>query len=219
MDLVLRHIPGTHNPLSRMPDWYVLLELGSVKGGGDADNVLEEFLADSIETGLVEDGVLAQTGGHREAFWRMRHSISEAEKQAGAGIKHDISVPVSRVAEFLRRAEALVVGRIPGVLVVAFGHLGDGNLHFNLNQPEGMDKEDFMDLRHEVSRAVHSVAVDLDGSFSAEHGIGSLKSDELARLTGDVELDLMRAVKAALDPSGIMNPGKIFPIIDDDRSP
>jgi FAD/FMN-containing dehydrogenase len=118
------------------------------------------------------------------------------------------------VPEFLRRGEELAVGMVPGVLVVAFGHLGDGNLHFNLTQPPGMDTRTFMDLRQAVSREIHSAAADLGGSFSAEHGIGSLKCDELVRLTSQVELDLMRAVKDALDPAGIMNPGKILPIID-----
>ncbi len=214
MELVLTHIPDTHNPLSDTPAWYVLLELGSAGEGQDAEHRLEALLATSMDMGLVSDGVLAQTGAHRDAFWRLRHSISEAEKLAGAGIKHDISVPLSRVAEFLQAGERLAVERIPGVLVVAFGHLGDGNLHFNLNQPPGMDQDAFVALWDEISHEIHSIAVGLGGSFSAEHGIGSLKRDELERLTADVELDLMRAVKAALDPVGIMNPGKLLPIID-----
>jgi FAD/FMN-containing dehydrogenase len=213
MDLVLEHIPDTRNPLSDPGDWYVLLELGSSIPGQSADDALEAFLADGMQAGLVQDAVLAKTGAHREAFWRLRHVISEAEKLAGAGFKHDISVPLSRVAEFMRRGEAIAARQVPGVLVVAFGHLGDGNLHFNLTQPPGMDREAFMSLREAVSREIHSAAVELGGSFSAEHGIGDLKRAELERLTGSVELDLMRAVKGAVDPSGIMNPGKIFPII------
>jgi FAD/FMN-containing dehydrogenase len=214
LQLVLAHIPDTRNPLSDTQSWTVLVELGSAGEGRDAEQRLEGFLAAGMDTGLVIDGALAQTGAHRDAFWRLRHSISEAEKLAGAGIKHDISVPLSRVAEFLRQAEALVVQRIPDVLVVAFGHLGDGNLHFNLNQPPTMAREAFMAHWDSVSQEIHSIAVDLGGSFSAEHGIGTLKRDELGRLTDDIEIDLMRAVKVALDPDGIMNPGKILPIIE-----
>ena len=210
MDLVLAHIPGTRDPLSQRADWYVLMESGSARGGDDADNAMQAFLADRIDTGQVLDGILAQTGNQREELWRIRHSISEAEKLAGAGIKHDISVPLSSIARFLLDAETLVVKRIPGVLVVAFGHLGDGNLHFNLNQPDGMDTGAFMDLWQEVSREVHGLAVDRGGSFSAEHGIGTLKSAELERLSDPVGLDLMRVLKRTLDPAGIMNPGKLI---------
>ena len=171
---------------------------------------MEIFLADSMESGLLRDGVIAQSGAQRAALWRMRHTISEAQKAAGAGIKHDIAVPVSKIAIFLQRAEEYVRQRIPEVLVVAFGHLGDGNIHFNLNQPANMKADAFLALWSELSRDVHSIAVDLGGSFSAEHGVGTLKRDELVRLRGGVELELMRAVKTALDPDGIMNPGKIF---------
>jgi D-lactate dehydrogenase (cytochrome) len=217
MELVLTHIPGARDPLSDHWPWYVLLELGSARSDRDADSQLEEFLAGSMAGGLVHDGVLAQNASQRETFWRLRHSISEAQKNEGAGIKHDISVPLSRLAEFIACAETAAHDRIPGVVVVTFGHLGDGNLHFNLNQPQGMDKESFLGLWGEMSREIHTIAVELGGSFSAEHGVGTLKRDELARLKGRVELDLMRRVKKALDPAGIMNPGKIFPIINMDR--
>jgi FAD/FMN-containing dehydrogenase len=208
MDLVLTHIPGTSDPLSGSPDWYVLMELGSA--GPDADAVLQAFLSAAIDKGRVQDGVLAQSGMQRDALWRLRHSISEAEKKAGVGIKHDISVPLSAVAQFLERAEALATRRIPDVVVVTFGHLGDGNLHFSLNLPAGTDAATLMKLWDSVSRDVHTVAAELGGSFSAEHGIGTLKRHELQRLADPVALDLMRTIKAALDPAGIMNPGKLF---------
>jgi len=210
LDMVFRNITDTRDPFEKRYSWYVLMELGSAQADPMADQLMETFLADNIDGGLVRDGVLAQSSSQRDALWRVRHSISEAQKMAGAGIKHDISVPVSKVAIFLRRSEAFVSQRIPGVLVVAFGHLGDGNMHFNLNQPENMPADDFLALWSELSREVHSIASDLGGSFSAEHGVGTLKSDELVRLRGGVELALMRAVKEALDPDGIMNPGKIF---------
>jgi FAD/FMN-containing dehydrogenase len=210
LDMVLENIPGTRDPFEQPHSWYVLLELGSPQPDLVADQLMEKFLSDNMESGLINDGVLAQSSMQRDALWRIRHSISEAQKKAGAGIKHDIAVPVSRIGDFLSRAETFVSDRIPGVLVVAFGHLGDGNIHFNLNQPARMEADAFRALWSEVSRDVHSIAVDLGGSFSAEHGVGTLKRDELVRLRGGVELELMRAVKNALDPDGIMNPGKLL---------
>lgn len=210
IELVLTHIVNTRDPLDEPSDWVVLLELGSARGGGAADAALEAFLATAMDEGILTDAVLAQSISQRDEFWRLRHSISEAQKCAGAGIKHDISVPVSKVGEFLRHAQRFATERVPGIQVVAFGHLGDGNLHFNLNQPEAMDRDEFIALWHEISAAVHTLAVDLGGSFSAEHGIGALKTGELKRLRGGVELALMKEIKAALDPHGIMNPGKLF---------
>jgi len=208
VDLVVAQIPGVRDPLDTRYLWYVLLELGAAREA--ADQAMATFLAGELDTGLLLDGVLASNSAQRNEFWRLRHSISEAQKQAGVGIKHDISVPVSRVAEFLETASRLVAARIPGVHIVAFGHLGDGNMHFNLNQPEAMAADAFLDLWEPVSHDVHAVAADLGGSFSAEHGVGTLKRGELERWRGGVELELMRAVKAALDPRGIMNPGKVL---------
>jgi FAD/FMN-containing dehydrogenase len=210
IEFVLNYIPGTRDPFEEPHEWYLLMELGSPNPGSAAEESIEAFLSDSIVNGLVTDGVLAQSGQQREALWQLRHSISEAQKKAGAGIKHDISVPVSCIPTFLDRASAYVRGCVDGVRVVAFGHLGDGNLHFNLNQPGEMEPAEFLALRPEISSAVHSFAEELGGSFSAEHGIGILKRDELKRLRGGVELDLMRELKRALDPDGIMNPGKLF---------
>lgn len=210
LDMVFANIPDTRDPFEEPHPWYVLLELGSAEPGPIADKLMEAFLAGSADRRLLYDGVLAQSSAQREALWRIRHSISEAQKKSGAGIKHDISVPVSKVAVFLRRADEFARQRIPDAPVLAFGHLGDGNMHFNLNQPASMAADAFLALWPEVSREVHSIAADLGGSFSAEHGVGALKCDELVRLRGGVELSLMRAVKGALDPDGIMNPGKIF---------
>jgi len=208
VEFVLAHIPGSRDPLAESHPWYVLIELGSADA--EADRGMEAFLAAELESGVLSDGVIAQSSAQRDALWRLRHSISEAQKQAGAGIKHDISVPVSRVPEFLAAAGRVATDRISGVHIVAFGHLGDGNLHFNLNQPDGMPTAEFLALWESVSHEVHLVAVELGGSFSAEHGIGALKISELERWRGGVELALMRAVKQALDPLGIMNPGKVL---------
>jgi FAD/FMN-containing dehydrogenase len=208
VDLVVALIPGVRDPLDGSHPWYVLLELGAARD--TADQALEVFLAAELADGSLLDGVVASSSAQREQLWRLRHSISEAQKKAGAGIKHDISVPVSRVAEFLAAASRLVAERIPGVHVVAFGHLGDGNMHFNLNQPDAMPADAFLELWESVSHDVHAVALDVGGSFSAEHGVGTLKRGELERWRGGVDLELMRAVKAALDPRGIMNPGKVL---------
>ena len=210
MDLVLTHIPATRHPLDRSHDWYVLLELAGA-GADDLDTALERFLAGSLDEKLINTAALASSGAQRAAFWHLRHSISEAQKHAGAGIKHDIAVPVAAVPEFLSQADPLVLAQVPGARIVAFGHLGDGNLHYNLNQPADLSAEKFLAHRESVSAAVHELAVGLGGSFSAEHGIGALKREELARYRSGVELDIMRALKKTLDPAGIMNPGKLFP--------
>lgn len=212
LQLVLDHIPGTREPLDRAHDWYVLLELAPA--GSDAQDRLENFLARWHHAGAIVDGMLAQSEAQRDALWRLRHSISEAEKHGGAGIKHDVAVPVSRVSEFIDKAGAAAMAQVPGAQIVAFGHLGDGNIHFNLQQPPDMDAEAFLDHWEAVSRLVHTTANDFGGSFSAEHGVGAMKRDELARLRGGVEYELMRTLKQTLDPNGLMNPGKLFPAAD-----
>jgi FAD/FMN-containing dehydrogenase len=210
VDLVLEHIPASRNPLNEPSDWVLLLELGSAGSGAAADTALEAFLARALDEGLVTDVMLAQNISQRDELWHIRHNISAAQKIAGAGIKHDISVPVSRLGEFLQSAHQYATERVPGIKVVAFGHLGDGNLHFNLNQPDNMRPDQFTGLWTEISTAIHTLVAELGGSFSAEHGVGALKSDELVRLRGGVELALMKQIKAALDPTGIMNPGKVL---------
>ena len=210
LEMVLATIADTRDPLNQPGDWFVLLELGSAEPGTAADVQLEEFLAAAFEEGNVTDAMIAQSVAQRDDLWRIRHSISEAQKQTGAGIKHDISVPVSRIGEFLTAAQAFARERVPGIKVVAFGHMGDGNLHYNLNQPDDMGRKEFLAHWEEISTGIHTLATELGGSFSAEHGIGALKAGELARLRGGVELDLMKRLKATLDPYGIMNPGKLF---------
>ena len=172
--------------------------------------LFRSFLADCLDSGLVRDGVAARSGAQRDDFWALRHNISDAQKLGGASIKNDISVPVSRVGDFIREAAQLVGAIVPGTRIVAFGHVGDGNIHFNLTQPQGMASGDFLDMWETLTREINAIAARLGGSFSAEHGIGLLKVPELKRLRGGVELDLMRTLKQALDPAGIMNPGKIL---------
>lgn len=210
VDLVVRHVPGCRAPLAGTHAWYVLLEVATSRQGADSDGDLERFLATQMEGGRVADAIVAASGRHRAEFWRLRHSMSEAQRHEGASIKHDISVPVNRMADFLHQAGDRAGELLPGVRIVAFGHLGDGNVHFNLTQPPGADRQEYLGHWAAVAQVVHQVAVDLGGSFSAEHGIGALKTGDLRRWRGGVGLDLMRTVKAALDPHNIMNPGKLF---------
>jgi FAD/FMN-containing dehydrogenase len=210
LDMVLAHIPGSREPLAGASAWYVLLELAGARDQSTLDDALAAFLASRMEDGLVQDGVVASSAAQRTALWSLRHAISEAQKKAGASIKHDISVPVSRIPQFLASADELVKARVPGIRPVPFGHLGDGNLHYNLSQPVAMEAQAFLDLWAQLNHIVHSLAVSMGGSFSAEHGIGFLKTAELERLASPVALELMRAVKSALDPRHIMNPGKVL---------
>jgi FAD/FMN-containing dehydrogenase len=209
LGLVLKNIHGTQAPLADSP-WHLLVELS---GPGEDEALrasLEGFLADALEEGGIADAVLAQSGEQAKRLWTLRESISEAQKIEGVSIKHDISVPVSRIGEFLDRAGAALEAAWPGIRIVAFGHVGDGNLHYNQSRAVAGENSAFIAATPEVNRVVHDIAHTLGGSISAEHGIGQLKREELRRYKSAVELDMMRAVKKALDPGGIMNPGKIL---------
>jgi FAD/FMN-containing dehydrogenase len=210
LSFVLEFLTGAREPLPEISPWYVLLEIATARDQVTAEEELEGFLADCLESGLVRNGIAARSGAQRDAFWALRHNISDAQKVGGASIKNDISVPVSRVADFISEAERVVEAIVPGTRVIAFGHVGDGNIHFNLTQPRDMPGERFLEMWEPLTLEINGIAVRLGGSFSAEHGIGLLKVGELRRLRGAVELDLMRTVKRALDPRGIMNPGKIL---------
>ncbi|HEX7063067.1 MAG TPA: FAD-binding oxidoreductase [Woeseiaceae bacterium] len=205
LDFVLAHVPMTRPPFAEQFPWYALVETAQDPGAA----ALEATLAAAVEDALAMDAVLAKSRAEAEAFWRLRHSISEAQKHEGASLKHDVSVPIGRIAEFIERAEGAVQGRIPGVRVVAFGHVGDGNVHFNVSQPVGWTAERFLAERAEIARLVYDITVACHGSISAEHGIGLAKRDDLARYRSAIELSLMRAVKQAIDPDNIMNPGKV----------
>jgi FAD/FMN-containing dehydrogenase len=210
IDLVLRHVPGTHLPLKRQAPWYVLLEISSGEADGTAARLLEGLLAAATEQRLVGDGVIAATLAQAQSLWRLREATSEAQKPEGGSIKHDISVPVARIPEFLEKAAAAVERVCPGARPVAFGHFGDGNVHYNVSQPPGMDKAEYLALWGAMADAVHNVVTATGGSISAEHGIGQMKRDALVRFKSPVEIALMRKLKAALDPNGILNPGKVL---------
>jgi FAD/FMN-containing dehydrogenase len=209
--LVLRHIPGTALPLAAPAAHYVLVELATPRRGADLKGGLEAVLAAALEAGLVSDAVIAESEAQRARLWRLREEHSESQKLAGASVKNDVSVPVSRVPELIRRATEACERLFPGIRVVPFGHLGDGNIHLNLVQPEGADPVAFLTRDHDLMAAVNAVVRALDGSFSAEHGVGRLKPYLMPEWRGGAELDVMRRLKAALDPDGILNPGKVLP--------
>jgi FAD/FMN-containing dehydrogenase len=196
-------------PLGGGDPWSVLIEISGAHEGS-ATVLLDRILVAASAAGLISDAAVAASLQQAADLWRLRESASEAQKGEGGSIKHDISVPVARVAEFLTQA-AVVVERIcPGARPVPFGHFGDGNVHYNVSQPVGMEKAAFLALWETMAHAVHDVVVSLGGSISAEHGIGRLKAGELLRVKSPVEIDLMRRIKAALDPKGILNPGKLL---------
>ena len=211
MALVERFIPDAKPPLAAPAAHYVLLELATPRQGAGLRAALEELLGAAMGEGGVVDAVIAESGPQRAAIWKLREEHSEAQKRAGASVKNDISVPVSSVPELIRRATVECERLVPGIRCVPFGHLGDGNIHFNLVQPEDADGEAFLARDHELMDAVNEIVRDLDGSFSAEHGIGRLKPYMMPDWRGGAELELMRRIKAALDPEGLFNPGKMLP--------
>jgi len=209
LDLVLAHIPQTREPIAAQPH-YVLVELTSTDPAeGELARRGEDWLATSLAKGLVRDAAVAETAAQAAELWRLRESISEAQKLEGASVKHDVAVPVSRLPEFIAEATERVTAEWPGVRVVAFGHLGDGNVHFNLQCPRDADRGAFLAHWGRFSRIVHDLVHEMGGSIAAEHGIGRLKRAELERYKSSVELGLMRTLKQTLDPHGIMNPGRV----------
>ena len=208
VDFSVRHGIDIRNPLGSKHAWYVLMELSSPRT--DARAALESILAQGLERGIVDDAAIAANLSQRSAFWKLRDEMSAAQKPEGGSIKHDISVPVAAVPAFIGEANAAVVKLIPGARVVPFGHLGDGNIHYNVSQPIGANTADFMNRWHEVNAVVFEIVLRMGGSISAEHGIGVLKRDELPEVKDKVAIELMRAIKSAFDPLGIMNPGKVL---------
>ncbi|QDX80449.1 hydroxyacid dehydrogenase [Denitratisoma sp. DHT3] len=208
LDMVLRHIPGSRDPLAEPHAWYVLVELTDTLAA-DLAAPLAQALAAGAEAGVVADGVVAASETQAADFWRLRESISEAQRIEGISIKHDVAVPLSRIAEFIERADRALMQAFPGVRVVCFGHVGDGNLHYNPSKPTSQDNAGFIARTAAVNRIVHDLIHDLGGSISAEHGLGQLKREEIRHYKSALEMELMRRLKQALDPRGLMNPGKV----------
>jgi len=208
VDFSIRHGIDIRDPLASKYPWYVLMELSSPRD--DALATLESILGRGLEDGMVDDAAIASNLSQRKAFWKLRDEMSWAQKPEGGSIKHDISVPVAAVPAFIAAANDAVVKLIPGARPVPFGHLGDGNIHYNVSQPVGADAADFLARWHEVNAVVFEIVLKMGGSISAEHGIGVLKRDELPEVKDKVAIELMRSLKTMFDPLGIMNPGKVL---------
>ena len=209
IDAVLKYSTGCRDPLSSVHPWYALIELSSQARSGLRET-MEDILAHGVERGLVADAAIAESLDQAKAFWRIREMFGEVQRQVGGSIKHDISVPVADVPAFIREANEAVVTLVPGARPLPFGHLGDGNIHYNVAQPVDADKAAFLERWHDVNKVVFDVVLKYGGSISAEHGIGIMKRDLLPSIKDPVAMDLMRALKRTLDPNGILNPGKVL---------
>jgi FAD/FMN-containing dehydrogenase len=210
IELVTRHIPDARDPFTERHPWYVLMEMTSPRTGDDLRSEVEGALGEIFEAGIVVDAVFADSEAQGRALWKLREEIPAAQTREGGSIKHDVSVPVSRTTEFVRVAMKAVCDEMPGLRPCPFGHIGDGNIHFNLTQPPGMDKAAFIARWEDFNRIVHDLTKRYSGSISAEHGIGLVKREELEHYSSPLDIELMRLVKKSLDPNNIMNPGKIF---------
>src|SRR5262249_8291520 len=209
IELGRRYIEGVVDPLQEQRDYYALIELGAPTLESGLRAALEAAIATAIEDGLVADATIAGSEEQARRLWFVREAVVELQKFAGASIKHDIAVAVSRVPAFIEQAIAAVAQALPGIRVVPFGHIGDGNIHFNLYRPEDMADDEFLTRRLALSRIVHDIVDMQDGSISAEHGVGRLRREDIVRYKPAVEIELMRRIKQALDPDDIMNPGKV----------
>jgi FAD/FMN-containing dehydrogenase len=208
LELVLKHMPNARDPFPGKPAWQVLIELSGARD--DLSATLEQALEAAAGDGIVDDAAIAASEAQTVALWALRENVSEAQKIEGVSIKHDIAVPVSRIAEFIARADAALLAAFPHVRIVCFGHIGDGNLHYNQSRPDAQSNNEFIAQTGAVNRIVHDLVHELGGSISAEHGLGQLKREEVLRYKSATEMDMMRAVKQALDPRGLMNPGKLL---------
>jgi len=210
VEFTTRHIPGVRDPLQDPHPWYALIDISTSDSAQTAETMMQAVLEAGYEAGLVGDAVIAASVSQQQAIWHMRESMSDAQKPEGGSIKHDVSVPVSRVPQFMAQADAAVMAAVPGARICAFGHLGDGNIHYNISQPVGADKAQFIGRWREINAIVHAIVRASGGSISAEHGVGQLKRDELIGIRPAIETELMNRIKRAFDPAGILNPGKVI---------
>jgi FAD/FMN-containing dehydrogenase len=210
IECVLKNAPNTRDPFPATHAWYALVEITSADDAAAAESRMIALLSAASEASLITDARLATSLTQAKDLWRLRESVSEAQKPEGLSVKHDISVPIATIPAFVAKASALAQQLCPGARPWAFGHFGDGNVHYNVAQPVGMAPDAFRALMPKIMDATHDLVAEIAGSISAEHGIGQLKRTTLARVKSDVELDLMRAIKATLDPNGILNPGKLL---------
>jgi FAD/FMN-containing dehydrogenase len=208
--IVLKHVPNSRRPLADISPWYVLMEVVDFDDDEACTVALQAILEEAFEASLISDAAVSSSEAQYKALWALREDVSEAQAAEGKNIKHDIAVPVSQVANFVRETHALVASAFPDVRMVTFGHLGDGNLHYNVSPPLGGDHNEFLKNQDAINLIVHDSVARFNGSVSAEHGLGTLRRDEAARYKSSVEMNMMRAIKQALDPQGIMNPNKVL---------
>ncbi|WP_417782097.1 FAD-binding oxidoreductase [Terasakiella pusilla] len=211
VEIVAKHMEGLRDPFTRAYPWYAVVELSASRPDTNLRPALEETLHHLLEQGFFQNILMAETITQAENFWRLRESMSEAQKHEGASIKHDVSVPLSKIADFLTETGHMIQNILPDARLCTFGHAGDGNIHFNISQPVQMDKPEFLSHLPELNQIVHEMAERYHGSFSAEHGIGQIKMAEMEVFRGGSELEIMRSLKRTLDPNNIMNPGKVVP--------
>ena len=210
LELVLKHFPGTAAPFGSRYPQYVLIELSEPSSETAAAEALESALSEALQQGLIADAAISRSLAHFQAMWALRDNISEAQAKEGPNIKHDVSIPISRMADFISATDRDLSSAFPGVRMVVFGHVGDGNLHYNVSAPEGVEAARFIERTAEINKVVHDSVARFNGSISAEHGLGQYKREEIRRYKSELELRLMRSIKQALDPLGIMNPGKVL---------
>ncbi|MCJ8310173.1 MAG: FAD-binding oxidoreductase [Hyphomicrobiales bacterium] len=211
MEMTLKHAQNNvRRPIEGAHPWYVLMEISSSRSAQDARDILEGVLGEALENEIIQDAVLAESLEQQRTFWTLREDMSPAQKPEGASIKHDISVPVGSIPDFIVAADKAVLDIVPDARIVNFGHMGDGNLHYNISQPVGWDADAFFAYEPQIHESVYEQVVAFNGSISAEHGIGQMKRDKLARIKDPTALAMMRSIKDALDPAGIMNPGKVI---------
>ena len=210
LDMCIRHIAGVSDPMREPHPWYVLVEFSTPRPEANLRAAFDRFLEAALDGGIVRDAVVAESLDQAKKLWRIRESLPEAQKYEGGSIKHDVAVPVSRVPEFINAATIAVAAAFADARPVPFGHVGDGNVHFNVSQPNGTDKNEYLARWAEMNKIVHDIVAGMDGSISAEHGIGRLKIEELQRYKSPVEIELMHRIKKMMDPEGLMNPGKVI---------
>jgi D-lactate dehydrogenase (cytochrome) len=209
LEMCVKHIAGCSDPFASPYPWYVLIEFSTSRPDAGIRGTFDRLLETAFEEQVIVDAVIAESLEQTKSLWRLRESLPEAQKHEGGSIKHDVSVPVSRIPDFISQATAAVTGHFVGVRCVPFGHVGDGNVHFNVSQPLGADRARYLDQWADMNRVVHDIVIGMGGSISAEHGIGRLKVEEMEHYKDPVELDLMRRLKRAMDPANLMNPGKV----------
>ncbi len=210
MTFLERHVQGARNPLGRPHAWYVLMDVAGYQGEGDSFALAEQIIGGALESGLAEDAVIAQSLDQQAALWRLRESLPDTQRLEGGSLKHDVSVPVAVIPEMIERGNVLIEQSMPGARPLSFGHFGDGNLHYNVSQPAGMDQAEFMRRWWDISGPLYDLVLELGGSISAEHGIGRLKREQLVKVKSATEIEMMRSIKRALDPGNILNPGKML---------